>query len=170
MDVLDAIKERRSIRRFESIDVEQDKLDKILEAAKWAPSAGNLQARDIIVVRDKDTREKIAKAALSQGFIADAPVVLVVCANRKMSGSRYGLRGERLYCVQDATAAIQNILLSTFSLGLGSCWVGAFDDNRIREILNMPSEVDPVAIIPIGYPDETPLAPPRRSDVHEERW
>jgi len=170
MDVLDAIKERRSIRRFKSVDMEWDKLDKILEAAKWAPSAGNLQARDIIVVRNKETREEIAKAALSQDFIADAPVVLVVCANRGKSGSRYGYRGEQLYCIQDATASIQNILLSAFSLGLGSCWVGAFDDNRLREILHIPHGVDPIAIIPIGHPDEIPSAPPRRLDMHEEVW
>ncbi|HDH40986.1 MAG TPA: nitroreductase family protein [Candidatus Altiarchaeales archaeon] len=170
MDILDTIKNRRSIRHFSSRNVESDKIDKILEAAKWAPSAGNLQARDFILIKDSKTRDKIATAALNQGFISEAPIVIVVCANRRRSGYRYGRRGESLYCIQDATASIQNMLLMAHSMGLGSCWVGAFDEEKIREILGIPPEVRPVAIIPIGYPDEIPVTPERRIEVHEDSW
>ncbi|OYT42027.1 MAG: nitroreductase [Candidatus Altiarchaeales archaeon ex4484_43] len=170
MDILDIIKNRRSIRHFSPRDVESDKIDKILEAAKWAPSAGNLQARDLILIKDPKTRDKIATAALNQGFISEAPIVIVVCANRRRSGYRYGRRGELLYCIQDATASIQNMLLMAHSMGLGSCWVGAFDGEKVREILGIPPEVSPVAIIPIGYPDEIPVTPERRIEVHENRW
>jgi len=170
MGILDIIKNRRSIRHFSSRDVERDKIDKILEAAKWAPSAGNLQARDFILVKDSKTKDKIATAALNQDFISEAPIVLVVCANKKRSGDRYGRRGESLYCIQDATASIQNMLLMAHSMGLGSCWVGAFDEEKIRGILGIPPEVRPIAIIPVGYPDETPVAPSRRIELHENRW
>ncbi len=170
MDILDLIKNRRSIRHFSSRDVENYKVDKILEAAKWAPSAGNLQARDFILVKDSKTRDKIARAALNQGFISEAPVVFVVCANRRRSGERYGFRGESLYCIQDASASVQNMLLMIHSLELGSCWVGAFDEEEIREILDIPTGVSPIAIIPIGYPAEIPMTPPRRIELHEDRW
>ncbi|OYT40722.1 MAG: nitroreductase [Candidatus Altiarchaeales archaeon ex4484_43] len=170
MDILDTIKNRRSIRHFSSRNVESDKIDKILEAAKWAPSAGNLQARDFILIKDPKIRDKIATAALNQGFISEAPIVIVVCANMRRSGYRYGHRSESLYCIQDATASIQNMLLMAHSMGLGSCWVGAFDEEKVREILGIPPEVRPVAIIPIGYPDEIPVIPERRIEVHEDSW
>ncbi len=170
MDVFDAIRDRRSVRCFSSRDVGGDKVDRILEAAKWAPSAGNLQARDFILVRDSGTKAEIARAALNQGFISEAPVVFVVCANRGRSGGRYGFRGESLYCILDAAASVQNMLLMAHSLGLGACWVGAFDVGMVREILEIPGGVDPVAIVPIGYPGEIPKAPLRRLDFHEGRW
>lgn len=170
MELLETIKNRRCIRKFKSKDVEEEKINKILEAANWAPSAGNLQARDFILVRNSEIKEKIAEAALYQNFINEAPVVIVVCANEKKSSYKYGSRGSELYCIQDATISAQNIMLTAYSLGLGSCWVGAFDENRIREILNIPEYVRPVAIIPIGYPDEIPRAPPRSLDLHEDKW
>jgi nitroreductase len=170
MDLLDVIRGRRSIRRFNSRDVEADKIDRILEAARWAPSAGNLQARAFILVRDSRIKDRIAEAALNQYFISEAPIIFVVCADRRKSEGRYGMRGVDLYCIQDASAAIQNILLMAHSLGLGSCWVGAFDEGRIRKILEIPEDVKPVAIIPVGYPDEASSAPSRRMELHEDKW
>jgi nitroreductase len=170
MDFLDLLKSRRSIRQYTSAPVEKQKLDTILEAAKWAPSAGNAQARDLILISDKEIKEKLAEAAFGQNFVSEAPVVIVVCANRGRSAKRYGLRGESLYSVQDATAAVQNMLLMAHSLGLATCWVGAFDEQKVKRILGIPKDVSPVAIIPVGYPKESHHAPMRRLDLHEGKW
>lgn len=155
---------------FSSRSVEGQKLDELLEAAKWAPSAGNMQARDFILVREQKTKEEIAKAALNQGFISEAPLVIIACANKRKSSKKYGSRGESLYSIQDATIAVQNILLVAHSIALGSCWVGAFDEEKVKEILEIPEGVRPIAIVPIGYPAEDPTPPTRRIDVHEEGW
>ncbi len=170
MELLEIIKNRRCIRKFKNKEVERDKIDKILEAASWAPSAGNLQARDFILVTDYNTKERIAEASFSQDFISEAPVVIVICANKKKSSYKYGSRGSDLYSIQDATISVQNMLLIAYSLGLGSCWVGAFDETEIRNILNIPEYARPIAIIPIGYPDEIPRAPSRSLNLHNEVW
>jgi len=167
--IAELIRNRRSIRRFETREIEEEQVERILDAAKWAPSAGNLQARNFILVRNSRKKAELAEAALSQEFISDAPLVIVVCANEKKSSERYGSRGE-LYSIQDATASIQNILLTVHSLGLGACWVGAFDESKVKKILKIPRGVRPVAILPIGYPAESPPAPPRSMDIHQESW
>ncbi len=170
MQLFEAIRGRHCIRRFRPDEIDAEKVEEILEAAKEAPSAGNLQARDFIVVRDSERRRVLADAALSQNSVSEAPLVIVVCANPGKSAAKYGSRGEELYCIQDATAAAQNILLAVHSLGLGACWVGAFDENSVRKVLGIPSEIRPVAIIPIGYPAEEPSASPRNIEVHNEHW
>ncbi|MHA1616231.1 MAG: nitroreductase family protein [Candidatus Njordarchaeales archaeon] len=159
MDVFECIKTRRSIRKFLPDPVKEEDLNKILDAARWAPSAGNLQPWEFIVVRDPERKEAIARAALNQRFIAEAPVVIVVCANIPRTASRYGERGETLYCIQDTAAATQNMLLAAHALGYGTCWVGAFREEEVKRILNIPPDVRPVAIIPLGKPAEQP--PPR---------
>ena len=170
MELSEAIRGRHCIRRFRPDEVEEEKVEGILEAAKEAPSAGNLQARDFIVVRDSKKRRELAEAALSQNSVSEAPLVIVVCANPGKSAAKYGSRGEELYCIQDATAAVQNILLMAHSLGLGACWVGAFDEDSVREVLGIPPEIRPVAIVPVGYPAEEPSAPPGNIEVHNEHW
>ncbi|MHA1627095.1 MAG: nitroreductase family protein, partial [Candidatus Asgardarchaeia archaeon] len=127
-----------------------------------APSAGNLQSWEFYVLRSRKVKRKIADAALGQRFIEEAPVVIVVCANENVSSLRYGLRGKELYCIQDTAAATQNILLSAYALGYGSCWVGAFMEDEVSRILKTSPGVRPVAIIPIGKPAEIPRKPPRR--------
>jgi len=159
MDVLEAIRGRRSIRAFKSKKVTQETVEKLLDAARWAPSAGNIQPWEFIVVRKPEIKRALAEAALDQTFIEEASVVIVVCANENRSFQGYGMRGKTLYCLQDTAASIQNILLTAYSLGLGTCWVGAFSEEEAREILKIPQGVRPVAIIPVGYPAETP--PPR---------
>ena len=163
MDVFKAIAGRRSVRTFKSDSISEELLEKILEAARWAPSAGNLQARDFILVKDAEVKKQLREAALDQEFIEEAPVDVIVCANEERSAQRYGERGRSLYCLQDATAAVQNILLMVHNLGLGACWVGAFNERLASQILNLPREIRPVAIIPIGYPAEKPLATSRMS-------
>ena len=172
MECIEAIKGRRSIRKFKDRAVGKEIIDELLNAAQMAPSAGNLQARDFIVVSNKITRKKLTKAALGQSFIEQAPVVFVVIANIERSSRIYKSRGE-LYAIQDATAGIENMLLVAHSMGLGTCWVGAFNENEVSELLCLPNKTLPVGIIPVGYPDEQPSAPPRMVMdrlVHWETW
>ncbi len=163
MDVLEAIKGRRSVRAFKPDDVPNAVVEQLIDAARWAPSAGNIQPWEFIIVRNPELKRKLAEAALGQRFIEEAPVVVVVCANEIRSTQGYGMRGKNLYCIQDTAAAIQNLLLAAYSMGLGTCWVGAFREEEARRALRIPEGIRPVAIIPIGYPAESPTAPAKRS-------
>jgi nitroreductase len=160
MELFEAIKTRRSVRSFKRKKIPDEVLTKILEAAIWAPSSGNLQNWEFIVVKNKDTKEKIAEIAYNQDFIAEADVVLVVCSNQNKMW-RYGERGEKLYSIQNVAAAIQNILLTAHSFGIGSCWIGAFDERELASSLDLPDHVKPHAIIPLGYANEKPRIPSR---------
>lgn len=162
MDVFEAIKTRRSIRAFTQEAVSDKKIEMILDAARSAPSAGNIQPWIFIVVKNPNMKRRISEAALNQFFIEEAPVVIVVCADQERSRMGYGSRGANLYCIQDTAAATQNILLAAHSLGLGACWVGAFDEEEVRRILRFPRGVRPVAIVPIGHPAEKPRGIPKR--------
>ena len=162
MDVLEAIKGRRSIRAFKSEDVSQEIIEKLIYAAIYAPSAGNIQPWEFIIVRKLNIKKNLVEAASGQSFIEEAPVVIVVCANENRSSQGYGARGKTLYCVQDTAAAMQNILLFAYSLGLGTCWIGAFREEEVKEILKIPFGIRPVAIIPVGYPAEFPSPRSRR--------
>jgi nitroreductase len=163
MDVLEAIKGRRSIRAFKNQDVPAEIVEKLIDAARWAPSAGNIQPWEFIIVRKPEIKRRLVEAALDQTFIEEAPVVIVVCADENRSSQGYGERGKILYCIQDTAAATQNIHLAAYSLGLGTCWVGAFREEEAREILKIPQGVRPMAIIPVGYPAEAPSPRSRRS-------
>jgi nitroreductase len=155
MDALECIRTRRSIRKYLSRPVEFEKILAIIEAAHQAPSAGNLQSWRYIVITDKSTISILPQHCLNQDFVA-APVVIVACSSQEDLEKHYGLRGVRLYAVQDLAASIQNMLLAAHALGLGACWVGAFDEDKLIEICKLPSRARPQAIITIGYPDEVP--------------
>ncbi|MEM2987866.1 MAG: nitroreductase family protein [Candidatus Bathyarchaeia archaeon] len=173
VDVFEAIKGRRSIRAFQSRDVPSGIVEKLIEAARWAPSAGNIQPWEFVIVRNPETKKRLAEAALGQSFIEEAPVVIVVCADEERSASGYGSRGRTLYCIQDTAAAIQNIHLAAYAMGLSTCWVGAFREDEARKILKIPEGVRPVAIIPVGYPAESPTPRSRRplkQIIHYERF
>ncbi|MBI4327101.1 MAG: nitroreductase family protein [Chloroflexi bacterium] len=163
MDLFETIQARQSVRAYQTAAIEPAKLKAILAAANQAPSAGNLQAYRIHVVRDKKTKRALAKAALDQAFVAQAPVVLVFCADPARSAVRYGARGEGLYCVQDATIAAAYAQLAATALGLATCWVGAFDEEPVACALHLLPGQRPIAISPLGYPAETPPRAPRRS-------
>lgn len=173
MELFEAIMNRRSIRKFKE-EIPEDKLiEKIVEAGIWAPSAGDLQSWDAVIVKDSQTKVKIALAAYVQEFIAKAPVLIVMCANKANAGARYGERGRELYCIQDASCAALNMMLAAYGLGLGSAWVGAFKEDEVGDLLNLPAHIKPVALIPIGYSDEEPEAPLRRNVkdvVHKEKY
>ena len=162
VEVFEAIQGRRSIRAFESREVPEELVERLIEAARWAPSAGNIQPWEFIIVRKQEIKRKLAEAALWQSFIEEAPVVIVVCADEVRSTQGYGMRGKTLYCIQDTAAAIQNIHLAAYSMGLGTCWVSAFREDEARKVLKIPARIRPVAIIPVGYPAETPSPRSRR--------
>ena len=162
MDVFKAIKTRRSIRAFTDKRVTDREVKKLIEAARWAPSAGNIQPWEFIIVRDPKVKHGLCEAALNQTAIEEASVVIVVCADPLRSSRRYGSRGVNLYCLQDTAAATQNILLTAHAMGLAACWVGAFNEGAAKRVLDVVGELRPVAIIPIGHPAEKPRARPRR--------
>ena len=162
MDLFEAIGKRRSIRTYTKEDVSEETVEKLIDAARWAPSAGNIQPWEFIIIRNGETKRKLSAAALGQTSIEEAPVVVVVCANQKRSARGYGQRGSTLYCLQDTATATQNLLLAAYALGLGTCWIGAFKEEEARQVLNLPMDVRPVAIIPVGHSAENPMAPSRR--------
>lgn len=162
-DVIDAIRERRSVRRFENTEVPTATIGRILECARLTPSAGNRQPWLFLVVYQKEKRKQLAELANRQDFVAEAPVVMVVVADIPRSAERYGSRGATLYCLQDTAAAVQNILLAATGFGLGTCWVGDFDEEGVAHLFDLDyTRQRPVAIIPIGYPAENPRPRPRR--------
>lgn len=163
MDFFKVLGERHSTRSYKTDDVEEDKIQRILESVNDAPSAGNQQAYEIVLVQDSKTKAELSKAAYGQAFIEDAPLNLVFFANPERAGTRYGQRGRRLYCIQDATIAAAFAELSATALGLASCWVGAFDDNAVSQAVNAPLNLIPVGILPIGYADEKSHETSRRA-------
>jgi nitroreductase len=162
MELSEAIKGRRSIRVFKKQNVPEEIVEKLIDAANWAPSAGNIQPWEFVIVRKPAVKTRLAQAALNQEFVEEAPVVIVVCADEERSSMGYSFRGRTLYCIQDTAAATQNILLTAYSLGLGACWIGAFDEDEAKEALNAPEGIRPVAIIPVGYANEVPSQRDRR--------
>jgi nitroreductase len=156
MELFEALNGRRSVRKFTGEKVDEADLEKILESAILAPSAGNCQSWEFVVVKDKKTRQKLAEAAFGQSFVAEAPMVIVVCADISRSSSSYGSRGEKLYSIQDTAAATYGILLAAHALGYGGCWVGAFDEAQVTKVIHAPAGVRPLAMVPIGRPAERP--------------
>jgi len=154
MELLEAIKGRRSTRSFKKQNISSNVIETIIDAARCAPSAGNIQPWEFVIIKNPAVKKKLAEAALNQRHVEEAPAVIVVCADEKRSSMGYGSRGRTLYCLQDTAAATQNILLTAYSLGLGTCWVGAFNEDEVKEILNAPEGIKPVAMIPLGYPNE----------------
>lgn len=162
---------RFSCRRFTGEPLDEATLAFVLEAARWAPSAGNLQPWRFIVVRDRATRDSLAAAAYRQTFLAaDAPVIIVVCAVPAESARVYGERGASLYCIQDTAAAIQNVLLAATDAGWGSCWVGAFEERAVASVLSLESGTRPVALIPLGHPAEPAPIRHRRDPAETVRF
>jgi nitroreductase len=162
MDFFKVIEERRSMRKYADTGVEEEKLQKILAAANRAPSAGNLQAYEIYVVRKLEQRQALVIASMDQAFLAEAPVVLVFCTNPARTVDKYGERGTTLYTLQDATIACTYSQLAAKALGLDSVWVGAFDEQAVSEILQLPAGLRPIIMLPVGYAGREPRERPRR--------
>ncbi len=159
MDVLEAIRTRRSIRSYLPRPVEEDKLAQILEAARLAPSANNRQDWKFIVVRESARRKKLVEPCNNQAFIADAPVVIVACTTDAKRTMRSGYQCAAV----DVTIAVDHLTLVATALGLGTCWIGAFEAKKVAAALDLPPDVVPVHILPLGYPAETPAPRPRKT-------
>lgn len=152
MSVLTVIKNRRSIRQYSSKSVGDDKLEMVLEAARLSPSASNLQSRKFVVVREEETKRKLAEAAGGQKFLLQAPIIIVACGT---DTEKMMLCGQHTYNI-DVSIAVSYLALAAEEIGLGTCWLGHFDENKVKEILHIPEEVRVVTMIPLGYPAETP--------------
>lgn len=163
MKVEEAIKKRRSTRKYLDKKVEWEKIGKIIEAASYSPSAGNLQNWQFIVVTDSKKKQEIAEASLKQYWIATAPALIIICNKKREIRSFYGERGEKLYSIQNCALAAENIMLTATSLGLATCWVGAFNEEAVSKALKIPpQDTIPEAIITIGYTAEETIKEQQR--------
>jgi nitroreductase len=158
MDVSQAISIRRSVRAYKTQDIDEEKLNKILDAGRLAPSASNAQQWKFVVVKDPETRVRLAQAASQQAFIGGAPVIIVACATSQSN----------MFCGQprhtvDLSIAMSFMILQATELGLGTCWIGAFDEGKVKSILGIPESVRVVAISPLGYPAIATRPKPRKS-------
>ena len=161
MEVMEAIRSQYSCRKYLDLPVELDKIGIVLEAGRLAPSAGNIQNWRFVLIRDPGTRRGIADACLQQTWIEQAPVHIVICAELKRITDFYGVRGERLYAVQNCAIALQNMMLAASSIGLGTCWVGAFDENVVGRLISIPENARPQAILTLGYSADVPKELPK---------
>ena len=158
-EFLRVIDQRWSCRGFELTPLDEDLIWKLLRAMLRAPTAGNIQPWHFYVVTSESAKRGLADAAFGQEFVSQAPVVIVVCVVPSRAGQGYGERGRNLYCIQDTAAAIENLLLAAEALGLGTCWVGAFDEELASKVLGLSPERRPVAMVPVGKP----AAPKKKS-------
>ncbi|MFH1399816.1 MAG: nitroreductase family protein [Candidatus Woesearchaeota archaeon] len=156
MDIFEAITTRRSVRKYLDTPIEWEKVSKILEAARLAPSAGNVQEWKFVVVTQPELIKKMAEAAVSQRWMETAPIIIVICAKMEKITRYFGLRGERLYSIQNCAIAATHMILAARSLGLDTCWVGAFEENMVQRALGIPDDVRPQVILTLGYADEKP--------------
>lgn len=155
MEFWEVIKKRRCIREYKDKEVSRKDLEKILEAGILAPSEGNLQPWRFIVVQNKEMRAKLQEAKLyGHNDFLKIGALLIICIDLKIAGSKYGERGLELFSKQSTAAAAENIFLAATELGLGACWIGAFEEDRIKEILELDKNLRPVILMTIGYPDE----------------
>ncbi|MBW2984289.1 nitroreductase family protein [Candidatus Woesearchaeota archaeon] len=161
MDALECIVTRRSIRKYKDKPVPWDMVATILDAGRLAPSSGNVQSWKFIIVRDESQRKAIAEACLQQHWMVQAPVHFAIIAMPEKVKRYYGVRGERMYAIQNCAAAAENMLLAAHALGLGACWVSAFDEDMLHRALGLPEEVIPQAVITVGWADEQPEQPPK---------
>jgi len=167
------IKNRRSSRSYNKREVDMELILKVLEAGRYAPSAGNYQPWEFIVVRNPEIRKYLVEACYNQNWMLDAPVFIVVCTNSRLAGAIYGERGLKLYGVQGTAAAIENMLLMAESLGLASCWVGTLSEMAVGRLLECPEYVRPCAVITLGYSSFKVKTPPRQDTqefVHIEKF
>jgi nitroreductase len=170
MNVMDAIKTRKSVRAYLDRPIEDEKLNAVLEAARLAPSASNRQEWRFVVVREPETRKKLAAVAGGQAFVAEAPLLIVACAETDGHVMRCG---QPCYPI-DVAIALDHMSLAAVEVGLGSCWIGLFDEKKVKEILQIPEEIRVVELLPLGYPKDPAAIGKKRLPleriVRYERW
>jgi nitroreductase len=160
MNLYDIIKTRRSIRNYKGDDIPEEKLMKILEAARLAPSGKNGQPWRFVIVKEKKLREALVDACRGQKYLAQAPLVIAACGSDAEAYQKQG--GYMTSMVLDIGIAMEHLVLAATEEGLGTCWIGAFNENDVRKILNVPSNLRVVALTPLGFPDEAPGPKPRK--------
>ncbi len=158
MEVFEAIQQRRSVRSYQDREVEEEKLKQVLEAGRLAPSARNLQEWKFVVVRDKELRGQLVEAANGQQFVGQAPVVIAACAPEHEHVMSCGHPSHLI----DVAIAIDHMTLAARELGLGTCWIGAFNQQKVRDVLGIPESVEVVELLALGYPADWPGAKPRK--------
>jgi nitroreductase len=169
MDIIDLVKSRRSVRKFKPDPVPDDVVMKLLEAARWAPSWANTQCWEFVVVKDPKIKAELSETLVpprnpAKSAVANAPVVIAALGRKGVSGFYRGsaVTNKGDWFMFDVALAVQNLVLEAHALGLGTVIVGALDFEKASKILNVPPNVELVALIPVGYPDESPQAPPRK--------
>ncbi len=163
-ECLDQIRSRRSIRRFSSEPIDEGDIKDIVKIGFSAPSAGNRQPWRVVTVTEQEVKDQLSNAAGGQTFMARAPVGVIVCGVPEESAERYKERGRTLYVLQDTAALTLNILHAAHMLGYGACWIGAFNEDEVSKILQIPSNMRPVAMIPVGLIEgNLPEMRPRRN-------
>lgn len=161
MDIYEAIKSRRSVRSYKTEPVPEDKLMKVLEAVRLAPSGKNGQPWRFVVVRDETLRKGLIPACHQQTFIADAPIMIVACAKESESYQNHG--GYMKSFPVDIGIAFDHLMLAAVAEGLGTCWIGAFEEEKVKQVLNIPADLRVVALTPLGFPTEQPAARSRKN-------
>ena len=157
MDFDEVVRKRKMIREYD-LDRQQipdEIIKKLINNAHRAPSAGHTQVQEFIIVKDISIKKKLRKAAVNQEYVEKAPVLIVVCSNTSRSVGRYGTRGREFYSIVDGAFASMLILLTAVNEEIGACFVGAFQDNKVSEILELPKDVRPIGIVCIGYPSSS---------------
>lgn len=171
MEVMEAIRTRRSVRKYAPDPIPDEKLDIVLEAARLAPTACNYQPFKLIIVKDDATRQRLIEACAGQKFIAEAPVIIVGCAFEDKAYQRQA--GSYSSFAIDLSIVFDHITLAAVDQGLATCWIGAFDEQSVRDVVGVPQNVRVVALTPLGVPADDPAMPPRK-DIEElvchEKW
>ena len=159
MDFYEVIRTRRSVRSFKKDPIPEKVLNRVLEATRVAPSGSNLQPWKFILVRDETLKQKMISACNDQKFVADAPLIIVACG-QKLSINRGEYMGE-MSMLLDVSIAFTHLILSARAEGLGTCWIGAFNNDEVKKLLEVPDEYEVVAATPLGYPSEDVFTEPR---------
>jgi len=167
MEFMEVVRRRRSVRSYRPDPVPQEKVDYVLEAARLAPSWANGQCWTFVVVTDPKVKHDLAAAG--NEWIEGAPVIIAACADAKQSGTK----GDQGYYLLDIGIAMEHLVLAAAEQGLGTCWIGWFDEQMAKQALRVPEAIRLVATTPLGYPDEEPEGRPRKSlaeIVRRDRW
>ena len=169
MGFLELVQKRYSVRAYKPDPVEDEKLQYVLEAARLAPTACNLQPFQFIFIHTKGKEADLRRIYKPSWFV-EAPIVICVCGIPSQTWSR---RDGKNYCDVDVTIAMDHLILAATDLGLGTCWIGAFNPIAAREVLGLPDDVEPIAFTPLGYPDDQPSYKSRKTTgelVRYEHW
>ncbi len=171
MEFFEVIKKRRSVRKFDSLkQVTDEQIEKILQAGRLAPSANNLQDWFFVVVKNPEIKKQLVNACSGQNFVGEASTVIIVCSDKRLANTHSARHGSDFFTIQDTAIATQQMWLAITALGLGTCWIGAFDEKEVKRVLHLENYLRPMAILPIGYPVKKPPTTPRKklSEISKE--